>query len=43
MKQEKANNSLDNSAFEITEYSGLVGKTLNLAGKIFPDYERHLL
>ena len=41
LKQEKhlAELSGAQTRTEVTEYSGLIGKTLNLASKAFPDYE----
>ncbi len=38
-EKEKARNSGEQTRFEITEYSGLIGQTLDLAAKVFPGYE----
>ena len=41
LKQEKslAESAGEQKRVEVTEYSGLIGKTLNLAAKVFPGYE----
>ncbi len=38
-EQEKANQDGPEIRTEVTEYTGLIGKTLDLAGKTFPGYE----
>lgn len=37
--QAEAASAGEQKRFEVTEYSGLIGRTLNLAAKIFPGYE----
>ncbi len=37
--QEKARSEGEEKRVEVTEYSGLIGRTLKLAGKVFPGYE----
>lgn len=38
-EQSKAEDTGESKRIEVTEYSGLIGQTLTLAGKMFPGYE----